>query len=610
MQSTYDIKKVKNKNIVIDIIMKNIGIFIALGLMEVIFSSVGWFSNESIAKIIMPIKTIVLPLSIGCTAGHIISGYRGANVAIIATIAVVLSSDQNMVLGAIIVGIISGFLIKEIDKLLLKVSKAGFEMIINNFIVAIVAIFMAILSLYIIGPILDTIIENIVFVFNKIIEKGFLPLTSILIEPAKILFLNNTINHIILSPLGMEQALHSGKSILFLLESNPGIGLGILLATYFYCDSKDKKHTLISSVVTFFGGIHEVYFPYILKRPLLIIAAIGGGMASIFTATLLDAGLVSTASPGSIITLVLLTPKGHVLNTIIVVFVGTFVSFILTILLFRLYYRKKEGLFREEKLSLSKDKLYINEEIVEKLMTSEIKKIVFACDTGVGSSAMGATSFKRDISYINSDIVVTNSSVDRVPKDADVVVSHIKLKDRCKYSSPDSIHIFIDNFMEDSTLEKFYSILEKKYTKSIEDEDYILTEDNIILNLESESKEEAIARAGKVLMEQGYINNEYINSMQERESVYSTYIGMGVAIPHGLNRKDTIKRSGVVILQYPNGVKFENNTAFLVIGVAAKEDDHMDVLSNIALSLSDKNAVERFNKITDKEELIKIFKID
>lgn len=618
------VKNPRSKSLLSNIIMPNIGIFIALGLVEALFSPVGWIPNERLSLLIRPMTSLVLPIVVGGAGGKIIGGDRGGIVAIIATVGIIVSSDMNMLIGAIIIGPISGWVMKNIDRVIEKKTPMGFEMIINNFVIAIIGIIMAILGMYFIGPAILVLTKAMTIGVNIIIEKGLLPLSAIFIEPAKVLFLNNTINHGILSPLGIEQARESGRSILFLLESNPGVGLGILLASYFNCKNESKKMVLGASVITFLGGIHEIYFPYILKRPVLILAAIGGSMASIFVATLLNVGLVSAASPGSIFTLVALSPKDTILNTIIVVIIAIIVSFILAMLLFKFYYRKKDVL--NERLSgenIKESKEY-EDEVFKELKYKDINKIVFSCDTGIGSSAMGATSFKNRIKNLNMDISITNSPVDRIPGDADVVVSHIKLMDRCKASSPQAIHLFIDNFLEDINLDKLYLILEEKSLNNdeiyyleedcidcMEDDDYILKEDNILLNLESESKEEAIARAGRLLMEQGYITEKYIESMQEREEVYSTYIGMGVAIPHGLNRgEDNIKKSGIVILQYPNGVKFEENTAFLIIGVAAMEDEHMDILSDIAISLSDDALVSKFNKISNKKELIEVFRIE
>ena len=124
------------------------------------------------------------------------------------------------------------------------------------------------------------------------------------------MFLNNAINHGVLGPLGIQQAAEAGKSIFFLLESNPGPGLGILLAFTFFGKGAAKQSAPGAAVIQFLGGIHEVYFPYILMKPLLIVAAIGGGLAADFIFVMLNAGLVAPPSPGTIFAEIAMSPKG------------------------------------------------------------------------------------------------------------------------------------------------------------------------------------------------------------------------------------------------------------------------------------------------------------
>lgn len=255
-----------------------------------------------------------------------------------------------------------------------------------------------------------------------------------------------------------------------------------------------------------------------------------------------------------------------------------------------------------------------------------VKKIVFACDAGIGSSAMGATKFRNRIKSLGLGITVTNSSVDDIPKDTDIVVSHMKLIERAKASSPQADYVFIENFLQDSKLDELYLILEARANskgleeKEIEqvqviekevattDKSSILSENNIILGLESESKEDAITRAGRLLVKGGYVKEGYIDAMHEREKVVTTYIGMGVAIPHGIGEaKKQIEKSGVVVLQYPNGVKFGDELAYLVIGIAGAGDEHLEILSNIATSLENPDLVEKLNSTKNKQDILSVF---
>lgn len=236
---------------------------------------------------------------------------------------------------------------------------------------------------------------------------------------------------------------------------------------------------------------------------------------------------------------------------------------------------------------------------------------------------MGATKFRNRIKNFASNITVINSSVDTIPADADIVVSHKKLEERARKNSPQANHVFIENFLQDSKLDKLYSILESRAGGKVEPQECVVEEvaasaqvketsilksDNIILGLKSESKEEAIERAGKMLVKEGYVNNNYIAAMQEREKIVSTYIGMGIAIPHGVGEaKKEVKESGIVVLQYPDGVVFGDDLAYLVIGIAGVGDDHLEILSNIATSLEDETLVDKLKNTNNKFEILQTF---
>jgi mannitol-specific phosphotransferase system IIBC component len=143
-----------------------------------------------------------------------------------------------------------------------------------------------------------------------------------------VLFLNNTINHGVLEPLGVAQATEQGKSILFMLESNPGPGLGILLAYMFFGPRLLRPTAPAAIIIHFLGGIHEIYFPYILMKPRLILAAIAGGASGILVFIATDAGLVSTPSPGSIFAYLAMTPRGGWFGVLAGVAVAAVVSFV------------------------------------------------------------------------------------------------------------------------------------------------------------------------------------------------------------------------------------------------------------------------------------------
>ena len=620
-----DMKEIMQKfgKFLSSMVMPNIGAVISWGLITALFISTGWLPNERLNSLVDPMVKYLLPILIAYTAGKMVADIRGGVIGAISTMGVIIGADIPMFIGAMIMGPLSGLVIKKFDEYVLGKVPAGFEMLVNNFSIGILGMLMAILGFYAIGPVVVIITGFLAAGVSIIVSKGLLPLVSVFIEPAKILFLNNAINHGVLGPIGIEQAQQTGKSIMFLLESNPGPGLGIILAYWMHSKGAVKQSAPGAAIIHFFGGIHEIYFPYVLMNPMLIIAAILGGAAGVLTFSIFGSGLVATASPGSIFALMALSPKGGIIGILAGVCVATVVSFVVA----SPFVKRVAKNGGEENLEEAKNKMKDMKNVIE-IKKNEVKKIVFACDAGMGSSAMGATKFRNRIKSLGLDITVTNSSVDNIPKDADVVVSHVKLVDRAKISSPQADHIFIENFLQDSKLDQLYSLLEKKFkdkvliekdidtNKEIEKEQEvaitnkksILSEDNILLGLESESKEEAITRAGKLLVQGGYVKEAYIDAMHEREKVVTTYIGMGVAIPHGIGEaKKQIEKSGVVVLQYPNGVKFGDELAYLVIGIAGTGNEHLEILSNIATSLEDVDLVEKLNNTKNKQDILSAF---
>ncbi|PAD40618.1 PTS mannitol transporter subunit IICB, partial [Terribacillus sp. 7520-G] len=288
-------------------VMPNIGAFIAWGLITALFIPDGYFPNETIAAIVDPSITYLLPLLIGFTGGRLVHDIRGGVVGAIVTMgAIVGSPDTPMFLGAMAMGPLGGYTIKLFDQYIGSKVRSGFEMLVNNFSAGIIGGALAIGAIYFVGPLLEGLTNILAAGVDWLVGLGLLPLVNILIEPAKVLFLNNAINHSIFTPLGLEQSAEVGKSILFLLEANPGPGLGILLAFIIFGKGSARASAPGAAIIHFFGGIHEIYFPYILMKPFLIVAAIGGGVTGTLIFSLMDVGLRAAASPGSIIAIFLM----------------------------------------------------------------------------------------------------------------------------------------------------------------------------------------------------------------------------------------------------------------------------------------------------------------
>lgn len=440
-------------------VMPNIGAFIAWGLLTALFIEKGWFPNEQLSSIVSPMLTYVLPILIAYQGGKMVGGDRGALMGAIATIGVICGTEYTMFMGAMIMGPLAGLVIKKFDKAVDGHIPAGFEMIVNNFSVGILGLIMAVIGYYLIGPFMGVILGALSAGVNVLVTHGILPLVTVFVEPAKILFLNNAINHGIFSPLGAEQIAESGKSVFYMIESNPGAGAGILLAYMFFSkDKKTKDSAPGALIIHLFGGIHEIYFPYVLMNPLLLLAAIGGSLAAMTYYTIFDLGLSGPASPGSIIAYLLMAPKGSTLAVLLGVVIAAAVSFVIAIPIIRLAGNKHEGSLedasakmKDMKAASKGEAVSVSVEEVEQqtaaIPAEEIKHIVFACDAGMGSSAMGASVLKKKIQKAGLDIEVTHASVSSIPPEAQIVVTHQDLKERAMKSAPQARLVTITNFM-------------------------------------------------------------------------------------------------------------------------------------------------------------------
>ncbi|MDD3240875.1 MAG: PTS mannitol transporter subunit IICBA, partial [Lachnospira sp.] len=372
-------------------VMPNIGAFIAWGLIAALFIDTGWLPNATLAKMVTPMSTYLLPLLIAYTGGKVVWDHRGGVIGAIATIGVIVGANIPMFIGAMIMGPLAAWVLKKFDKAIEGKVKAGFEMLVNNFSLGIIGAILACLATLFIAPVvsgLNSVMEAGVGFF---VNHGLLPLASVFIEPAKVLFLNNAINHGILSPMGIQQVEEAGKSIFFLLEANPGPGLGILLAYCLAGKGSAKSSAPGAVIIHFLGGIHEIYFPYILMNPLLLLAVIGGGASGIFVFNLMNVGLTSAASPGSILAILAMCERHSYVGLILGVVISAVVSFVIGFLILKV--AGKDTTLEEA--TARKDDMKSASKGVKEITRTTGLKIAFACDAGMGSSAMGATVLKK-----------------------------------------------------------------------------------------------------------------------------------------------------------------------------------------------------------------------
>ncbi|MCR3971620.1 PTS mannitol transporter subunit IICBA [Aeromonas veronii] len=613
-----------------NMVMPNIGAFIAWGFITALFIPTGWLPNETLAKLVGPMITYLLPLLIGYTGGKLMGGERGGVVGAITTMGVIVGTDIPMFMGAMMVGPLGGWAIKRFDKAMDGRVKSGFEMLVNNFSAGLIGMLLAILAFFVIGPFVKVLSGLLAGGVGFLVENHMLPLTSIFVEPAKILFLNNAINHGIFSPLGIQQATEHGSSIFFLIEANPGPGMGVLLAYMVFGRGAAKQSAAGASIIHFFGGIHEIYFPYVLMNPRLILAVIAGGMTGVFTLTLFNAGLVSPASPGSIFAVLLMTPKASLIGVALSIISATLVSFLVAAVFVRAQQPEAdeadalgEATRKMKAMKGGKPETAAAKKPGGELMA--VRNIVVACDAGMGSSAMGAGMLRKRVQAAGLDISVTNRAIDQLDDQVDWVITHKDLTERARRHAPNAHHISLTNFLDNGLYQELVQGLTQAANDDVANpqllvaanddsyepqaaEVFTLSRHDVHLGLKADNKEAAILTAGRLLAERGYVAPDYVNAMLEREQLVSTYLGESIAVPHGtIAAKEFVKRTGIVICQYPAGVAFgeaADEVARLVIGIAARNDEHMQVITRLTNALDEPGLIDRLASTTDPQAFL------
>lgn len=615
-------------------IMPNIGAFIAWGIITALFIPAGFFPNPDLAKLVGPMITYLLPLLIGYTGGRAVHGIRGGVVGAAATMGVIVGTDIPMFIGAMLMGPLTAWIMKKLDKVWEGRVKPGFEMLIDNFSAGIVGAALAIFGMLVIGPVVKAFSDGASAVVEFLVHNGLLPLTSIFIEPAKVLFLNNAVNHGILTPLGTEQALQNGKSILFLLEANPGPGVGVLLAYMFFGKGLARASAPGAALIQFVGGIHEIYFPYILMKPILILATIGGGMTGIFTLVVTGAGLRSPAAPGSIIAVFAATAKDSYVGVGLSVLLAATVSCLIASVILRTSKTTDvdalgQATSRMEELKGKKSSVssaLLGAGGGTALLTRPIENIVFACDAGMGSSAMGASVLRNKIKAAGfPGVKVTNAAIANLTDTYDVVITHQDLAERAQPLTTGAVHVSVDNFMNSPRYDEIVELVKSsnaapgaqgsttaaeptaQVATAVGGKDVLLAE-SVILNGTATDRDSAIDEAGKLLLDRGSVDMDYIHAMHEREESVSTYMGSFLAIPHGTNAaKDHILHSGVSIVRYPEGIDWGGKQVKFVVGVAGINNEHLHILASIAKIFTNKAQVAQLEQATSVEEVLDLF---
>ncbi len=462
-------------------VLPNMGAFIAWGLITALFIATGWMPNEKYASLVDPMLYYLLPLLLAISGGRRVAGDRGGLIAAITTVGLIIggmdiplsqfglegegTTSVPMFLGAMIMGPVSGLCIKKFDEMMDGKMPGGMEMIINNFSIGIMGLVLALISFEIVGPIIVSATIVVMGVVNFFVDAGFTPLLALIIEPAKVLFLNNVLAQGVFTPLAALDAQNIGQSLFYMLESNPGPGFGLLLAYCLFGRGETKESAKGASIIHFVGGIHEIYFPYVLMKPSLIIAMIFGSMSGIFFFDMMSLGLVGPASPGSIIAYLTMTPKGSHMMVMIGVIISTAVTFLISSVILKASKpmsdeeleasKAKSKAMKEEGKNILDGKKEETKEVAaatSSLPTDRPPFIVFACDAGLGSSALGANAFSKKCKKEEIDVKCTNFAIEKMPSDVDVAVVHQNFKDRVALAFPNLRVVTIENYLKDPNI--------------------------------------------------------------------------------------------------------------------------------------------------------------
>ena len=426
----FDLRKIGNR--LSQMMMPHLSIFIAWGFINVVASLQFKELHLLLDGLEQALISYLLPLLIGYTGGKQVEESRGGTIAGIATIGMIIGTNSPQIIGAMIIGPLSVWSYVFIKKYWLDRLKDGYEMVANNILAGLVGGVWCLTAIFLIAPVINWLMQASAILILWFIDLKLLPAVSLVIEPLKVFFFNNTINHGVLTPLGLSMVEKTGQSVLFLLETNPGPGLGILLAYYRY--GKKKAQSGGAALIHVFGGIHEVYFPYVLMEPRLFVALIVSGVSGTAIFQWFDVGLKHPVSPGSLILIVTSTPLTKWLGLILGIIISTLVSFSIA----KFYLKRRSW----EESSLK--------EVEERLDSPQaITRIIVACDAGIGSSAMGASLLRRTLQQEQMDYFVDYQSVYTLDNRQDtLVLVHPQLKKVAESKAPASQILTIENFLD------------------------------------------------------------------------------------------------------------------------------------------------------------------
>jgi PTS system mannitol-specific IIC component len=259
-----------------------------------------------------------------------------------------------------------------------------------------------------------------------------------------------------------------------------------------------------------------------------------------------------------------------------------------------------------------------------------VQRIVFACDAGMGSSAMGASVLRNKVKAAGfGDVKVTNAAIANLTDDFDIVVTHQDLATRARPKVPSASVVTVDNFMGSPRYDEIVEAVQQRNGAAVpaggggaasggdtvaadpgegagtSGDATILTRDRIVMDGGARNAAQAIDEAGGLLVAAGAVTDAYVASMHEREESVSTFMGNGLAIPHGTNQaKDSIRSSALSVVRYPEGLDWNGKPVTWVIGIAGKDNEHLAILSRVAKIFGNKEKVRQLDEARTADEVL------
>lgn len=610
-------------------VMPNVGVFIGWGVLAALFIDTGWMPNAYWNVLVGPILKYLLPTLIGYTAGSNVYGRRGGVIGAFATMGCVIGAEVTMLVGGMIMGPLAAWLLKKFDKAVEGKVRPGLEMLVDNFSLGLIGVALCMIAYAGVAPAMTAITNVLSVGVQFLTDHNLLLLTPFFVQPAQILFLNNAVNHGILVPLGIQQTAEVGKSVLFLIEANGAYWVGLVAAFAVFGKGMSKKSAPGAVIIQFFGGIAETCFPYCLSMPLTILGPIAGNVFALFILTTLDGGAIGPPSPGSVFAYYMMTPKSCLVPNTIAYFGSMVVSFVVTSVILK-FSNQSDDMMEEDSGVTAVGGADMEALPVQNGTLKKLDKVIFACDAGMGSSAMGVSILRTRLQKAAMYPKIEHVAVAEIPSDADVVVTNVNLAERARMTTEGKVPILtISNFMDQgqydrivkqmkTMLEEGASVPDTHVEKMAEIEADVSKQDlpvfdekNIIMNASFNNKAEAIDACADLLIGRGYADESYRQDMHKRDEEASVYLGEGVALPHGLAQsKKTIKNSGICFIQVPGGVDFDGEKAYLLFGVAGKGEEHIDLLGKIGTLLTEEETlIEKLKAAGSKDEVMKLLEL-